>query len=133
MDKVKRISIPTIKDHRGNLCFVENKQEIPFSIKRIFYVYDIPSGSIKGSHAHRSLEQFIIVMSGSFDIVLDDGVKIKTFHLNEPSVGLYIPPMVWSSQENFSAGCCYVVLTSDKYSESDYIRNYEQFINEKNI
>lgn len=124
---VQYIEFPVVRDFRGNLSFIENLKHIPFEIKRAFFVYDIPHGSIRGSHAHRKLEQLIIVMSGSFDVVCDDGTSETRFVMTSPSKGLYIPKMTWCRQENFSSGCAYLVLTSDYYDENEYIRDYENF------
>lgn len=122
------IDLPKIQDPRGNLTFIENSSQIPFDIKRVYYTYDVPGGSERGSHAHRNLHQFIIAMSGSFDVVLDDGREIKRFHLNRSHYGLYVCPMMWRLLDNFSSGAVCLVLVSDFYSESDYIRDYKTFL-----
>lgn len=122
------IDLPKIHDPRGNLTFIENSSQIPFDIKRVYYTYDVPGGSERGSHAHRNLHQFIIAMSGSFDVVLDDGREIKRFHLNRSHYGLYVCPMMWRLLDNFSSGAVCLVLVSDFYSESDYIRDYKTFL-----
>ena len=95
------IELPKISDPRGNLSFIEGSQHIPFDIKRVYYLYDVPGGSDRGSHAHKNLHQFIVAMSGSFDVVLDDGKEKKRFHLNRPYCGLYVCPMMWRSLDNF--------------------------------
>lgn len=122
------IDLPKIQDPRGNLTFIENSSQIPFDIKRVYYTYDVPGGSERGSHAHRNLHQFIIAMSGSFDVVLDDGREIKRFHLNRSHYGLYVCPMMWRLLDNFSSGAVCLVLVSDLYSASDYIRDYKTFL-----
>ena len=101
---------------------------IPFDIKRVFYLYDVPGGSDRGSHAHKNLHQFIVAMSGSFDMVLDDGKDQKRFLLNRSYYGLYVSPMMWSRLDNFSSGAVCMVLASERYSEDDYYRNYADFI-----
>ena len=128
----KLIELPKISDPRGNLSFIEGGQHIPFNIGRVYYLYDVPGGSDRGSHAHKSLHQFIVAMSGSFDVVLDDGKEKKRFHLNRSYYGLYICPMMWRDLDNFSSGAVCMVLASDRYNESDYIRNYEYFRKESN-
>jgi len=124
------IELPKITDARGNLSFIESGRHIPFAMKRVFYLYDVPGGADRGAHAHRALAQFIVAMSGSFDVVLDDGRDKKRFHLNRSYYGLYICPMIWSYLDNFSTGAVCIVLASDYYDESDYIRNYDQFLHE---
>lgn len=124
----KIVELPKITDPRGNLSFVEGGVHIPFEIKRVYYLYDVPGGADRGSHAHRKLSQFVIAMSGSFDVVLDDGRNKRRFHLNRSHYGLYICPMMWRDLDNFSSGAVCMVMASERYEESDYIRNYEQFI-----
>ncbi|CEG09870.1 TDP-4-oxo-6-deoxy-alpha-D-glucose-3, 4-oxoisomerase [Afipia felis] len=121
------LDLPKITDKRGNLTFIEGLNHIPFDIKRVYYLYDVPGGSDRGSHAHRRLHQFMISMSGSFDVLLDDGSEQKRFHLNRSYHGLYICPMMWRSLDNFSSGSVCMVLASDVYKEDDYIRDYESF------
>lgn len=122
------VSLPKINDPRGNLTFIENSIHIPFDIRRVYYLYDIPGGSDRGSHAHKNLHQFVVAMSGSFDIELDDGMNKKRFHLNRSYYGLYICPMMWRFMDNFSSGAVCMVLASEPYSEEDYIRSYEEFM-----
>ena len=122
------IELPKITDPRGNLSFIEGGQQIPFDIKRVYYLYDVPGGSDRGSHAHKNLHQFIVAMSGSFDVVLNDGKEKKRFHLNRSYNGLYVCPMMWRNLDNFSSGSVCMVLASEYYSEVDYIRDYEDFI-----
>ncbi len=121
------IELPKIYDARGNLTFIENSRHIPFNIKRVFYLYDIPGGETRWGHAHLDLEQFIIAVSGSFDVILDDGFERKVFSLNRSYYGLYIPSMIWRKLENFSSGSVCLVLTSDFYKEVDYILNYDYY------
>ena len=131
LDDCKIINLPKITDPRGNLSFFEEGVNFPFDIKRIFYLYDVPTGESRGAHAHLNLHQFLVCLSGSFDVSLDDGKEKKVVHLNRPWMGLYIPRMIWASEINFDAGSVCLVAASDKYTESDYIRNYEDFINVK--
>jgi dTDP-4-dehydrorhamnose 3,5-epimerase-like enzyme len=122
------IDLPKINDPRGNLTFIEENKHIPFEVKRVFYIYDIPTGQNRGAHAHKMLHQFLICLSGSLDVNLDDGHNKKTIHLNRPWQGLYIPPMIWGSETNFDPGTIYIVLASSFYDESDYYRDYELFL-----
>jgi len=125
--KCKIIDLPKINDRRGNLTFIEEKRHIPFEIKRVYYLYDVPGGESRGGHAHKRLQQFIIAASGSFDVILDDGFERKRFHLNRSYYGLYVPPMIWRELDNFSSGSVCLVLASELYDEEDYIRDYETF------
>ena len=125
--KCRLINFPTIAETRGNLSFVEGNNHIPFPIKRVYYLYDVPSGATRGGHAHKTLEEIIIALSGSFDVVLDDGKEKKVVFLNRPHYGLYISPGVWREIENFSSNSVALALASDFYNESDYIRDYEVF------
>ncbi|MFA5370485.1 MAG: FdtA/QdtA family cupin domain-containing protein [Sideroxydans sp.] len=122
------IDLPKISDPRGNLTFVEGGRHIPFDIKRVYYLYDVPGGSERGAHGHRDLQQLIIAMSGSFDITLDDGHNKRSFHMNRSYYGLYVPPMMWREIDNFSSGAVCMVLASDHYDEADYFRDYEKFL-----
>jgi len=124
----KLISLPKISDRKGSLTFIENDKHIPFKIKRIYYLYNIPSAKERGSHAHKGLHQFVIALSGSFDIVLSNGVKKKKFHLNRPHQGLYISPMTWQELSNFSSEAVCLVCASEFYDEKDYIRSYKVFV-----
>lgn len=121
------IELPKISDPRGNLSFIEGGRHVPFDIKRVYYLYDVPGGSDRGSHAHKSLHQFIVAMSGSFDVVLDDGREKKRFHLNRSYYGLYVCPMMWRDLDNFSSGAVCMVLASTYYDAGDYIRDYAEF------
>jgi hypothetical protein len=122
------INLPVIHDPRGNLTFIESNHHIPFNIERVYYLYDVPGGAERGGHAHKELQQFIIAMSGSFDIIIDDGFDKRRIHLNRSYYGLYLCPMIWREIDNFSSGSVCMVLASAPYNESDYFRNYDQFI-----
>lgn len=124
----KIIDLPKITDPRGNLTFVEGDNHIPFDIKRVFYLYDVPGGEMRAGHSNMESEQFIIAMSGSFDVIVDDGFEKKKFHLNRAYYGLYLPTMVWREIDNFSSGAVCLVLTSTTYSATDYIREYDEFV-----
>lgn len=125
---IKIIDLPKIADSRGNLTFVESSKHIPFDIKRVYYLYDVPGGSERGGHAHIDLHQFVIAMSGSFDVVLDDGFEKKRVHLNRSYMGLYLPSMIWRELDNFSSGSVCMVLASEVFIEADYIRDYSEFM-----
>lgn len=125
------IDLPQIKDRRGSISLINNNSNIPFDIKRIFYIYDIPGGEDRGAHAHRKCHQFLVAASGSFEVDLDDGINKKTVVLNRPYYGLHIPPGIWAAEKRFSGGAICLVLTSHKYNESDYIRNYNEFLKYK--
>lgn len=122
------VELPRIHDPRGNLTFIEGSVHVPFSIQRVYYLYDVPGGAERGGHAHRELEQLIIAMSGSFDVVLDDGGSKRRFHLNRSYQGLYVCPMIWRELDNFSSGSVCMVLASNRYDERDYYRDYQEFI-----
>ena len=127
--KVKIIDLPKIIDARGNLSFVEELNHIPFSIKRTYWVYDVPGGEERGSHAYKQNKEFIISLSGSFDVILDDGSETKRYHLNRSYYGLYVPEMLWRTMDNFSTNSLALILASEIYDETDYIRDYELFKN----
>ena len=122
------IELPRIQDRRGNLTFLEADRHVPFEIKRVYYLYDVPGGAARAAHGHRSLSQLMVAMSGSFDVTLDDGMDKKVFHLNRSYFGLYIPPMIWRDLDNFSSGAVCMVLASDYFHEEDYFRNYDDFL-----
>ena len=124
----KLINLPVIHERRGNLTFIEGEQHVPFPIKRVYYVYDVPGGSERGGHAHKGLHQFIVAMSGSFDVKLDDGRRKRRFTLNRSYFGLYLCPMIWREIDNFSSGAVCLVLASEYYEEEDYIRRYPRFL-----
>jgi dTDP-4-dehydrorhamnose 3,5-epimerase-like enzyme len=121
------ISLPKIKDRRGNITPIHNSIEVPFDIKRVFYLYDVPGGESRGAHAHKVCHQFLVAASGSFEVLLDDGRTQRLIQLNRPYLGLHIPPMIWASEINFSSGAICLVLASEQYSAEDYIRDYDQF------
>ena len=127
IDQCRIMDLPKIPDARGNLTFIESGRHLPFEFKRVYYLYDVPGGSERGGHAHRSLHQFLIAMSGSFDVILDAGHGRQRFHLNRSYYGLYIAPMVWREIENFSSGSVCLALVSDFFSEADYIRDYDEY------
>ncbi|MCB1941060.1 MAG: WxcM-like domain-containing protein [Candidatus Accumulibacter sp.] len=128
IESCKTIDLPIINDPRGNLTFVEAGRHIPFDIRRVYYLYDVPGGAERGGHAHKALHQLIIAMSGSFDIHLDDGFAKKTVHMNRSYYGLYVCPMIWREIDNFSSGAVCMVLASNYYDELDYYRDYDQFV-----
>lgn len=128
IDACRLISFPKISDPRGNLTFIEGGNHIPFDIKRVYYLYDVPGGSERGGHAHKMLHQVIIAMSGSFDVLLDDGKEKKRIHLNRSYYGLSVCPMIWRELDNFSSGSVCMVLASECYDEADYFRDYQQFL-----
>lgn len=128
MDKVKVIDLPKIEDQRGNLTFIEQNRHIPFDIQRVYYLYDVPGGAQRGGHAHKDLQQLIVAMSGSFDVVLDDGVEKRRIHLNRSYMGLYLPNMIWRELDNFSSGAVCMVLASILYDENDYYRDYDEYL-----
>jgi len=129
IDNCRIIQLPKILNAAGNLTFVESDRHVPFDIKRVYYLYDVPGGATRGGHAHRALHQLIIAMSGSFDVLLDDGSQRKRFHLNRSYYGLYVTPMIWRELDNFSSGAVCLVLASEMFDESDYFREYSVFLN----
>lgn len=122
------VELPRINDARGNLTFIEQHRHVPFDIKRVYYLYDVPGGTERAGHAHKELHQLVIAMSGSCDIHLDDGIETRMFHLNRSYYGLYLPPMTWRIVNNFSSGSVCMVLASDYFKEEDYYRDYDTFI-----
>ncbi len=127
MQKAKLINLPKIEDPRGNLTFVEEKNHIPFDIKRVHWIYDVPGGGVRGGHAYKKNEQFIIALSGSFDVIIKDGKTRKKFSLNRSYYGLYIPKMIWRSLENFSTNALAFTLSSTLFDANDYIRDFNEF------
>lgn len=123
------VTLPKIQDRSGNITVIENLKEIPFAVKRVFYLYDIPAGEDRGAHAHHHCHQFLIAASGSFEVLLNDGKIQRLVQLNKPFLGLHIPPMIWASEINFSSGAICLVLASDLYNEKDYIREYIEYKN----
>ena len=128
LERARLIELRRIANPKGNLTPIESGTDIPFDIQRVYYLYDVPGGEARGGHAHRSLEQLIIAVSGSFDVVLDDGRRRQTFTLNRSHVGLHVVPGLWRELENFSSGSVCLVLASERYDEADYIRDYETFV-----
>ena len=126
IEDIKLIEVPKIHDVRGNLSVIEN-DAIPYEIKRVYYLYDVPSDAQRGGHAHKKLKQFLIALSGSFDVVLKDGKNQKTITLNKPNIGLLIENGIWRELENFSSGSVCLVLASEVFDEEDYIREFEDF------
>ncbi|MDL1914014.1 MAG: WxcM-like domain-containing protein [Bergeyella sp.] len=126
------INLPKILDRRGNLSFFEYPGQLPFEIARTYWIYDVPGGEIRGSHAFKEQQEFIIALSGSFDVVLHDGKKGERFSLNRSYHGLYIPRMYWRSMENFSTNSLALIISDKQYDENDYIRNFEEFKKQKN-
>jgi dTDP-4-dehydrorhamnose 3,5-epimerase-like enzyme len=124
----KLIELPRIHDPRGNLTFVEGSHHVPFDIKRVYYLYDVPGGAERGGHAHKQLEQLIVAMSGSFDVILDDSYEKRRVHLNRSYNGLYVPRMIWRELDNFSSGSVCMVLASNYYDETDYYRDHVDFL-----
>jgi dTDP-4-dehydrorhamnose 3,5-epimerase-like enzyme len=128
LDHVKLVALPKIPDERGNLSFFENNKQIPFSIARAYWIYDVPGGEVRGSHAYRTLQEMIVALSGSFDVVLHDGNQEKTFTLNRSYNGLYVPKMIWRRLENFSTNSLALIVADKEYDENDYIRDWNEFI-----
>lgn len=127
MEHLKIINLPKILDERGNLSFIEENYHIPFNIERCYWIYDVPAGEKRGGHAYKENQEFIIALSGSFDVIIDDGKERKTFSLNRSYYGLYIPKGIWRQMENFSTNSLALVLASIPYNPSDYIYDYEVF------
>lgn len=128
LDKVKVIELPKICDPRGNLSFIEGNNHIPFKIERTYWIYDVPGGKTRSGHAFRTQEEFIVALSGSFDIILNDGKgNEQTYHMARSYYGIYIPPMTWRKIVNFSTNSVAIILSSTKYDANDYIEDFEQF------
>lgn len=127
MNKISLINLPKIEDPRGNLSVIE-KDIIPFEIKRVYYLYDVPSGAERGGHSHKEQKEFLIALSGSFDVILHDGKQEKSITLNKPNQGLLIETGIWRELKNFSSGAVCLVIASDVFSEEDYIRDFEEFL-----
>ena len=133
MQEIQIINLPKIVDPRGNLSFIEGEKHIPFDIKRVYWIYDVPGGEIRGSHAYKQNREFIIALSGSFDVVLHDGKEEHKYSLNRSYYGLYVPEMIWRRLENFSTNSLCLILSSSLYDENDYIRDFNQFIQNTQI
>ena len=127
MDNPRIIQLPKYLDARGNLSVIEELKEIPFKIERTYWIYDVPGGEHRGGHAYKKNQEFIVALSGSFDVILDDGKEKQTFHLNRSYYGLYVPKFFWREMENFSTNSLALVLASTKYDVNDYIRDYVEF------
>ena len=131
MNIPKIINLPKFLDARGNLSFVEQETHIPFVIRRTYWLYDVPGGECRGGHAYRENEEFIVALSGSFDVILDDGVEKKTYTLNRSYYGLYVPKGLWREMDNFSTNSLAMILSSTNYDANDYVRDYDEFLNLK--
>lgn len=128
LSKCKIVELPKILDARGNLTFIEGNRHVPFEIKRVYYLYDVPGGGVRGGHAHKEQNEFIIAASGSFDVILNDGKDTVRHHMNRSYYGLHSPPMIWRELDNFSSGSVCLVLASGLFDEQDYIRDYDEYI-----
>lgn len=129
VEDCRLIKLPQSGDRQGSITAINNEIEIPFKIKRVFFLYDIPGGASRGAHAHIECHQFLVATSGSFEVMLDDGYDQRIVQLNKPNVGLHIPPGIWASENNFSSGAICLVMASNVYEELDYIRDYSKYIN----
>ena len=129
LTETKIITLPKFEDPRGNLSFIEEENHIPFKIERAYWIYDVPGGQVRGGHAFKEQREFIVALSGSFDVVVDDGTHKQSFSLNRSYYGLYVPCGLWRQMENFSTNALAIVLSSTKFLESDYIRDYQSFLN----
>lgn len=130
LNTIQYINFPTIEDTRGNLAFIQN-DILPFEFKRIYYLFDVPSNSFRGGHSHINQHEILIALSGSFEVILDDGIEKKPILLNKPNIGLLIPTGIWRELQNFSSGAVCLVIASDIFDETDYIRNYKDFLKSK--
>lgn len=128
LSDIRIIELPKFLDARGNLSFAQNNTHIPFEVKRTYWLYDVPGGESRGGHAYRETEEFVIALSGSFDVIVDDGKEKKTFHLNRSYYGLYIPKGIWREMDNFSTNSLALEFASTKYDLADYIRDYDEFL-----
>lgn len=131
VEDIDLVDIPKITDPRGNLAVIE-KDTLPYELKRVYYLYDVPSDAYRGGHSHKKCMEFLVALSGSFEVVLDDGISKKKVTLNKPNKGLLIPTGIWRELENFSSGAVCLVLASEEYEEEDYIRSYDLFLSSKN-
>ena len=128
IDDCRLIELPRVQDPKGSLVFLENWRQLPFEIRRVFYLYGVPAGGSRGAHAHKTLHQAMVCLAGAFDVLLDDGRRQRTVHLDQPSELLYVPPMIWDAELNFAADSICLVMASDLYDEADYIREYVAFL-----
>ncbi len=133
LEECKLVDLPKINDPRGNLTFIEGGRHVPFEIKRVFYLYDVPGGADRGGHALKCCHQFLIAMSGSFDVIAYDGKEKQRFHLNRSYNGLYLPPMIWREMDNFSSGSVCLALASELYDANDYYRDYNEFLRARGL
>jgi dTDP-4-dehydrorhamnose 3,5-epimerase-like enzyme len=133
IEKVRIIDLPKIEDSRGNLSFIEEEKHIPFEIKRTYWIFDVPGGQVRGGHAFREQQELIVALSGSFDVIVDNGIEQRIFSLNRSYYGLYIPASLWREMVNFSTNALALVVSSTQYSENDYIRNYDDFLKYKGL
>ena len=129
---IKVVELPKFLDKRGNLSVIEERKDVPFKIQRSYWIYDVPGGEHRGGHAYRENSEFIVALSGSFDVILDDGEERKPFSLNRSYYGLYVPKGIWREMDNFSTNSLALILSSTKYDANDYIRNYDDFLKYKN-
>lgn len=127
LEDCRLIELPKVADRRGNLTFIETGRHLPFDFQRVYYLYDVPGGAVRGGHALKTTEQFIIAASGSFDVVLGDGAETRRFHLHRSYYGLYVPPMTWREIDNFSSGSVCLALVSSLYDPDDYIRDFDRY------
>lgn len=132
-NSAKIIDLPKVTDRRGNLSIIEEMKDIPFEIKRCFWIYDVPGGEIRGGHAYRTTQEFIVALSGSFDVVIDDGKVKQTFSLNRSYYGLYVPTMMWRQMQNFSTNSLALIVTNTEFNLNDYIYDYDSFLKEKSL
>lgn len=128
VERCRLLEFPRISDPRGALTCIEAERHVPFPVRRVFYLYDVPAGQTRGGHAHKQLEQVLVCLSGSFEVIAEDGIRQTRFQMNRPSLGLYVPPMIWDTEVNFSPGAVCMVLASDYYDESDYCRDYAAYL-----
>lgn len=131
-DRPLMVQLPKVEDPRGNLSFIEEEKHVPFTIERVYWIYDVPGGQVRGGHAFRQQQEFIVALSGSFDVLVDDGRLKETFHLNRSYYGLYLPAGYWRQMTDFSTNSLAMVLSSTRYVEQDYIRDYEEFVSRRN-
>ncbi len=132
LEDVKLIDLPKILDERGNLSFFENEKQIPFAIARVYWIYDVPGGEARGGHAYKTLQEVIVALSGSFDVILNDGKEEKKYTLNRSYFGLYVPKMIWRHMENFSTNSLAMIIADQPFSEEEYMRDFNQFVQTKN-